>query len=501
MLRRLLQAVQIDRQTRRNVRSKSPAAADRVGNSVPANIETLEKRELLAASPVFAGTKIKGINLSANNISTNQTLITIPFTGNITLTDVTKLRLFGYADNPLSPHLGQVKKTVNIISASVLSTDHSFLQITTDRLMRKGGTIIINSGALTDDNNLLIATQTLKTVKGQNKERFTLACREFVSTNHNFFTPAIYSDAATPTTANTAIPEATVTAELQAFLDKKVAAGTITQAAEDNAMTRYNSASVKGIVPDANLRAAIFSLTGTFAENAIGVYLDGDNLTGKPYTIVAFQNPDDPTVPVTQTSIRASDGRLRTVFKPTFQGEPFEALSAWVAHEATHQDSTVGLQEEEAATVVETLVYGQQAMTDPTFLSAGTALVNLENEKLAAFVQSGRTIFPYPGLIQAPALRADQGVFPGQVAPSDGDGVYTSWQNFISRGYIARGSVSQATDFNPTWDIYYQNITGKTAPAGEKFNDALITDIDSFQQVLGTHDTIVLAGELGLGLA
>ena len=203
-------------------------------------------------------------------------------------------------------------------------------------------------------------------------------------------------------------------------------------------------------------------------------------------------------MPVAQTSVRQSDGRLRTVFKPTFQGEPFQALSVWVAHESIHQDTSIGLQEEEAATVVETLVYGQQAIADPSFLGNGSKLVNAENEKLAAFTQSGKAIFPYPGLLQAPALRSDQGIFPGQVAPSDGQGVYTSWENFVKRTYQARGAVSLSTDTNPTWKAYYKNITNKDAATNQKFNDALITDIDSFQQVLGTRSTIILAGKLGL---
>ena len=75
-------------------------------------VEPLEQRQMLAVSPVIAGTKIKGVNLSVNNISTNQTLITIPFTGDVTLVDQTKIRLFAYAINPLSSKLGQVKKTI-----------------------------------------------------------------------------------------------------------------------------------------------------------------------------------------------------------------------------------------------------------------------------------------------------------------------------------------------------------------------------------------------------
>ncbi|HYO08208.1 MAG TPA: hypothetical protein VER17_04495, partial [Tepidisphaeraceae bacterium] len=347
-------------------RSTQPQQDQVTRAAVAPVLEQLERRQLMAVSPVTAGTKIKGVNLSENNISSNSTLITIPFSNNINLVDASKLRLFGYALNPLSSNLAQVKKTVNITKAEVLTLDadgdgdqdHSLLQITTDRLMRKGGTIIINEGALNDDNGDTVATQQRKTLKGQNKERFTLANRLFTVTDQTRFTNDLYAGA-NPASASTTVPEATATANLTAFLNKKVTAGILTQAKADAAIARYNSAAAKGTVPDHNLRAALFSLTGTFAESAIGAYLDGQNITGKPYTIIDFQTPDDTSVPVAQTSARPSDGRLRTIFKPEFKGEPFQALSAWLAHEALHQDSAIGLQEEEFSTIVETLVIAQ----------------------------------------------------------------------------------------------------------------------------------------------
>ena len=476
-------------------------------SSRSAVIETLENRRLLAVSPVIAGTKIKGINLSAAGVSTNQTLITVPFTDNITVADVGKLRLFGYALNPESANLAQVKTTVNVVSAQVITSDenndgvqeHKYLQITTDRLMRKGGAIIFNEGALTDDNNDTLATQTRKTVKGQNKERFTLACRTFRPGHLAKLTNDLYDASPVPTTANVAPSDASVRASLDTFLGKKVTLGIITQASKDAAMTRYDNSN--GTVPPANLRAALFSLTGTFAEAAIGAYLDGANLTGKPYTIVTFGDPDDPTVPVAETSIRVSDGRLRAIFKTDFRGEPFQALSAWIAHEALHQDTQIGLQEEIIATAAATLTYAQQAQTDPAFLGTGTKLVNSTNEELYAFINSGRAIFPYVGLLNGPIINAAAGVFPGQKTPADGQGVYTSWENFVRRGYLERGAVSVATNTNPTWATYYKKITGKDAPTNQKFNDALIADIDSFQAIVSTRQAIELAKQFRFKLS
>jgi hypothetical protein len=467
-------------------------------------VEPLEKREMLAVSPVVAGTKIKGINLSSGGVSTNQTLITVPFTDNIVLSNVGLIRMFGYALNPESANAtAQVKTTVHAVSAQVIDSDenndgvqeHKYLQITTDRLMRKNGTIIFNEGSLTDANGDVLATQTRKTVKGQNKERFTLACRAFRPGGVALakMSNAIFDASPTPTTASTAPADATVQANLDNFLGKKVTLGVISQAQKDAAMTRYASAS--GIFPDANLRAALISLTGTFAEPAIASYLDGANLTAKPYTIVTFANPDDSTVPVAQTSVRATDGRLRTIFKTEFRGEPFQALSAWLAHEAIHQDTSIGLQEEIAATVVETLIYAQQAQTDAAFMNAGTKLTALENEKAFALINSGRAIFPYVGLSNGPIIGAGAGVFPGQKAPADGGGVYTSFENFVKRAYLSRGAVSQSTATNPLWLAYYKNITGKDAPANQAFGDALIADIDSFQATVSTRQAIQLARE------
>src|SRR5689334_8572270 len=108
---------------RRLTRSNRPnVTAAKEGAPAPA-FEQLEPRQLMAVSPVVAGSKIKGINLSNNNISTNQTLVTIPFSGDITLVDASKIRMFGYAINPLSAKLGQIKKTINISNVNVLAAD------------------------------------------------------------------------------------------------------------------------------------------------------------------------------------------------------------------------------------------------------------------------------------------------------------------------------------------------------------------------------------------
>ncbi len=117
-------------------------------------------------------------------------------------------------------------------------------------------------------------------------------------------------------------------------------------------------------------------------------------------------------------------------------------------------------------------------------------------------LNSGQTIFPYVGLLNGP-IRHGPSVFNGSdVAPSDGQGDYTSFSNYIEREYIARGSpVGLTTAGNSMLDTYYTAITGKAAPNGLQFTDSLIKDIDGFQAIISTTNAITLAGDLKLGIS
>jgi hypothetical protein len=204
---------------------------------------------------------------------------------------------------------------------------------------------------------------------------------------------------------------------------------------------------------------------------------------------------------VAETSARPSDGRLRTVFQPEFKGESFLALSDYVAHEALHQDNVFTLQEEDVATTFGHLIAAQQAQVDSSFLKTPTKLVNGINDALLALVNSGRTIFPYVGVKNAPMLGAAAGVFKGQATASDAGGVYVSFDDYIRRSYIQRGAPSGNSAGNALLNAYYTAVTGKTAAANMQFSDQIITDIDSFQSPVGTHAAIVIAQALRLSLS
>jgi len=203
---------------------------------------------------------------------------------------------------------------------------------------------------------------------------------------------------------------------------------------------------------------------------------------------------------VAQSTLNTKTNRLSTVIKPTFKGEDFRALSAFLAHEALHQDSVNGLQEEVFAVTCETLAYAQQAEVDSSFLANHTALVNFENERLMALLQSGRTIFPYVGLFDGPNHNARGNVFPGSIAPSDSKGSYKSYEDYMIRQYTQRGAPDQITVGNNILKAYYTAITAKAAPKSLSFTGSLLTDVDSFQSPIPTKSAIALAGALRLGI-
>ena len=459
--------------------------------------EPLERREMLSVSPAVANVnKIKVKNLfDANGVSINQSLVSIPFSLGIRMVDASKIVVRGYAINPLTGK--QMKLAIPTSDIHVDPTVSNYLIIHTDVLMRKnGGKILINDGALQDTKGRDIAAMNLSSPKGQNKERFTLACRAFLPTKHNLFSKDLFSDASDPVDASTHVSATTVSTNFKAFMDKKVAAGLITQATEDKAIKRFNNTTVKAIIPDANLRAGLLSLYGTIGEPAIAAMLDGANLTGKAQTIVDFSTDVSPTAEVAETLV-LDNGRLRTLFKTSYAGEPFQALGAKLAHEGVHQDKDDNQNEEIVANAIETMVYAQQLMVDSSIANAGTTLIKSDNDKLLAMLDSGKALFPRVGILGGSLKNNTNGVFSGSGAISGGS--YVSFENYIRRLYDARGFANLSSSGNPTLDAIEKTIS--LIDKSNTFNTTLINDIDANQQIITDKSSIALAGILKLTIA
>jgi hypothetical protein len=453
-------------------------------------MESLEQRRMLDATAIESRITVRQI--AEDGVLINQSGVKIPFDNGIQLADADEIRVRGYA---IDPSTGNQKKMVINVTDVRVQEDNRTLAITTDRMIPRGARFYIDDGLLIDGDGEDVQAQVVQSPKGLSKTQFSFASRAFKWTNPDLFLPSIFPGANSPTTASSVLDEATVEPALEAFLQKKVDAGTIDQAKMDSAMARFNDPIDSERIPDHNLRAALLSLVGTFAEQAIAVFLDGENLSGEPYTIVAFaETSPDAVLADTQVT---ENGRLRTRVKPQFAGEPFQVLSGVLAHEAMHQDAAPGLQEEIIGNIFETTIWAKQLEIDAAPASAGTVLVDDQNTELLAMLNSGRGAFPNVGTLEAPLVN-DLGVFYGASAQTGG--AYTSYDNFIRRQYQARGAVSTPTAGNPTLDIYMDAFTDD-APAGAAFGEELIVILDrTLHNVLDFNDAMDTAEHLALRL-
>lgn len=482
---------------------------DTRGNA--ALIENLEDRKLFAvvSNPV-AVIKIAKAQ-DTDQTALNQNRITIEFTNTIRLGDVTQFSSFGYA-NDLTNINNQIKKRVTL---TVTQIAPKAIQILTDRLIRKGSRLTILAGGLTDTkgNQIIFdastAASTITFAVGQNKPRYSLANRNFAPTDLSIVDKDVFASAPTPVTASTTPSATTVRTRLIAFLNAKVATTTgtkITQAQATAAINLYDSSATAAIVPNASLRAALVSLVGTAGEPAINSFIAKTNSTGKPYTIVDFGTVSSGT-PVGETQLSAG-GRLNLTINSAFAGEPFQVLSATLAHEAMHQDPAnntngdlpAGQDEEIIANAVETVVYGQQLLVDPSVATNGTKLVVRTNTRLLALLNSGDKLFPYGGIFQAPALANGGNVFVGGKANPGGFTGSTnvpSFENWIRREYISRGFAATATPVSAVGQAILKNIVGSKAVV-TSFNAATENSLDTSDAILTDITYIRLANILKL---
>ena len=184
------------------------------------------------------------------------------------------------------------------------------------------------------------------------------------------------------------------------------------------------------------------------------------------------------------------------MFKTSYAGEPFQALSAKLAHEGVHQDKDDNQNEEIAANTIETMVYAQQLEVDPSIANNGTTLIKADNEKLLAILDSGKALFPRVGIQQGAIMNNTAGVFAGT---SVSGGAYVSFEDYIRRGYDARGFGNFNSNGNATLDAIVKNMT--LLVKTNTFNATLISDIDANQQIITDKSAITLAGILKLTVA
>ena len=439
-------------------------------------VESLEQRRMF--------TTIKGNDTrivgAADNTKENANDIVLTFNGALNSTvDTSKIRLYGYANNTLLG--GQVKVTIPISSYTV-SGDR--LTLRTGVQVRKRAFLKINAGAVKDASGAN-ADGDIRLRKGANRDRFTLALRAYTVSDKSYFSSSVLSGGATAATApSNAGNESVVTPSLTDFLNRKVNEGSITSAQRTAALTLYNSAAAKAIIPAANLRAAVVSLTGTVAESAIDVWLGTGNSTGKVPIFVGFDSAGlGGGAPDAELAYNTK-GRLKLTFANDYVGENFVVLSSRIAHETLHDGgfaNNVDSQDEEVvANFVESSVWAQQIVTDYRFAANNKTKYTLyANYHLYALLNSGDRQFPRVGLKDAPLKAGATNATPGFTTS------VRSFDALIRRELTGRISDKAPTSITAATATILNRVGGGKYAAGTTtFGKDLINSLDQTQGVI-----------------
>lgn len=219
--------------------------------------------------------------------------------------------------------------------------------------------------------------------------------------------------------------ESEVSAALASHYHAKVARGMLRRARADELLALFarTLSGAEPVVseifaapdgaPRLHLLAATLATAGTVLESAIDAVLFGENVSGRPFRVV-YSGEFDTRLPsgASAAMYTKSDGRLWLVAHPSFQGESFAALAPTVGHEAFHQDTLNGREEEACAKVAESIAWAQMLLAEPELARARTQQSRSLNLEVLWLLNSGGRAFPSPGFYSAPLAERSPNVHP-----------------------------------------------------------------------------------------
>ncbi len=216
--------------------------------------------------------------------------------------------------------------------------------------------------------------------------------RPFAPSNRDFFrnvtnpawtdvAPLDYPDGPAPTEADTK-------AALRSLLQQRL------PCAPDrvlDGLKAFDNPIARQKVPEPTLRAALAALTGTLGEPAIDFVTDQT-----PVTLIHFgvYLMDEEGIPTHVAGVYTyPDHTIQIVIDRRYRFLPFPALSALLFHETVHaglDDIEAGFPEETVASALESLVYLQMLLVDPSIAALPDDLTRfVENHQALVRLNSG----------------------------------------------------------------------------------------------------------------
>lgn len=258
--------------------------------------------------------------------------------------------------------------------------------------------------------------------------------------------------------------------------------GTVNEA-RDLALARFDAMPVD-VIPSPKLRAALAGLTGTFADPAVENLLTGNNCTGRPIALMAFQDPPEfPDLFARVTHLQ--DGARVVSVSPRLEGEPIELLMPIIAHEAVHCDQDGSIVEEIAATAFDTVLYLQLLTAVPEVARWGSPLAKELNVDAIAMINSGRAIPESLGVLPSPSGHQ---VIPGSSSP------VTSFAELVANAYAGIPPASESEPLAAAYAGILASFVGVESgdPFDLEYLDALLGRVLSPEVLLAAFTVLGL---------
>lgn len=288
-------------------------------------------------------------------------------------------------------------------------------------------------------------------------------------------------------------------AKLRAFLEKRFACAP--QRVLDG-LAIFDNPLARQKIPDPTLRAALAALTGTLGEPAIDYLLLRAPVSAIYFGIIITYQDGVPESNVA-SPYALPDGTWVIVFDSLYRYDPFGAFSALLFHEALHIEAPragsgagikpdgVGLPEEATAVSLESLVYMQMLLTDPTLATLPDPLTRGANNHIALVrLNSGVKGTDHLNLfIPGSTVNID----PLAVTP-----LTEFYEYYVRYGYDGRDEAAwstRETHGNPLLGAVLPALAepGHLPPAAPDFDRTTLKFIDQNQAALSPADLIAVA--------
>jgi hypothetical protein len=349
------------------------------------------------ASDAFARGGTAAQQVVESGVPQPRSVLTVRTTDEIDTADAERIRL----SVPIVDPVGGMRttRTVDVLEATGNGTS---LRLVVDGPVSRGTVVSFDERSLIVDGRPTNAFDHTLDGAFASPERATRWFKAYEPTDPDYFLPRMYPDGRPIRTPERG-DQAAVRDRLATHLDRFVERGRLTAEDRDATLGRFDDPTIRERFVDSTgtfdavALAGVLANAGTVARGIDAVLIDGDNTLGEPYTIRR-----QPTLSGGLMEVRVDDGRPEILVDPRLDDEPFVVLAPLFAHEGFHQDIAVGLEEEIVATYLETLVWGEHLLANPSLARLGTATVRRANTMLLIVLNSGGRAFPEMGLRAAP---------------------------------------------------------------------------------------------------